>query len=59
MSDLKLNSIAGALLASVLGVMGVGVLADSIVHPNYPEKAGFLPEVQLETGGPAAPAVSA
>jgi cytochrome c len=28
------------------------------VHPNYPEKAGYLPEVELEVpgGGPATPA---
>jgi cytochrome c len=57
MSDLRFNSIAGAVLASVLGVMGVGIAADQLVHPNYPEKAGFLPEVTLETGGgPATPA---
>jgi len=56
MSDLRFNSIAGAVLASVLGVMGVGVAADQLVRSNYPEKAGFLPEVTLETGGgPAAP----
>lgn len=58
MSDLRMNSVFGAVLASVLGVMGVGVLADSLVQSHYPEKAGFLPEVQLETpgGGAAAPA---
>jgi cytochrome c len=58
MSDLRFNSIAGAVLASVLGVMGVGIAADQLVHPNYPEKAGFLPEVTLESGGggPATPA---
>ncbi|MBC7770676.1 MAG: cytochrome c family protein [Phycisphaerales bacterium] len=57
MSDLRMNSIFGAVLASVLGVMGVGVLADALVHPNYPDKAGYLPEVVLETpaGGVAAP----
>lgn len=57
MSDLRFNSIAGALIASVLGVMGVGVLADTVVHPHYPEKAGYLPEVNLDApgGGPAAP----
>ncbi len=57
MSDLRFNSIAGAVLASVLGVMVVGVGADTIIHPNYPEKAGYLPEVAAETGGggPAAP----
>jgi cytochrome c len=51
MSDLRNNSILGALLAAVLGVMGVGVAADTLVHPNYPEKAGFLPEVTLDSGG--------
>lgn len=58
MSDLKLNSILGATLASVLGVMVVGIAADAIVHPNYPETPGFLPEVAEEAsaGGPAAPA---
>lgn len=58
MSDLRLNSIFGAVLASVLGVMVVGVGADAIVNANYPEKAGFLPEVAEAGpgGGPAAPA---
>jgi len=58
MSDLRFNSIAGAALATVLGVMGVGIAADTLIHPNYPEKAGYLPEVQLDAGGggPAAPA---
>lgn len=58
MSDLRFNSIAGAVLASVLGVMGVGIAAESIIEPHYPEKAGYLPEVQLEAagGGPQAPA---
>jgi cytochrome c len=58
MSDLRANSILGAVIGSVLGVMGIGVLADAVYHPNYPEKAGFLPVVE-ETpggGGPAAPA---
>jgi cytochrome c len=58
MSDLKVNSIAGAVLASVLGVMGLGVAADAVFHPTYPEKAGFMPDVSLtpEGGGPAEPA---
>lgn len=58
MSDLRMNSVFGVVLASVLGVMAVGVAAETVIHPNYPEKAGFLPEV-IETpggGGPAAPA---
>jgi cytochrome c len=57
MSDLKVNSILGASLAAVLGVMLVGTVADSLVHPNYPEKAGYLPEVVIEgPSGPTAPA---
>lgn len=60
MSDLRFNSIAGTVLASVLGVMAVGVGADAIVQSHYPEKAGYLPEVVVETGSgggaPEAPA---
>jgi len=53
MSDLRMNTVFGALLASVLGVMGVGVLADTLVHPNYPDTPGYLPEVVLATPGAA------
>jgi cytochrome c len=57
MSDLRTNSILGATLGAVLGVMAIGVFANGVVHPNYPEKAGYLPEVAAEAaGGPAAPA---
>ncbi|MGQ0531770.1 MAG: c-type cytochrome [Caulobacteraceae bacterium] len=58
MSDLKMNSILGAGLATVLGVMIVGVGADTLVRPNYPEKAAYLPEVVIEgpeSEGPAGP----
>lgn len=56
MSDLRMNSVFGAVLASVLGIMGVGVLADTLVHTNYPDTPGYLPEVVLETpGGATAP----
>lgn len=56
MSDLRFNSIAGAVLGSVLGVMAIGIFANGLVHPQYPEKAGYLPEVAGDTGGgPAAP----
>jgi cytochrome c len=59
MSDLRFNSIAGAVLGSVLGVMAIGIFANGAVHPNYPEHPGYLPEVAAEAGGgggPAAPA---
>ncbi|MFT3729454.1 MAG: cytochrome c family protein [Terricaulis sp.] len=56
MSDLRFNSVAGAVLGSVLGVMAIGIFANGLVHPSYPEKAGFLPEVAADaSGGPAAP----
>jgi cytochrome c len=56
MSDLRFNSIAGATLAAVLGIMGLGIVSESVVHSSYPEKAGLQPAVQ-ETGGggPAEP----
>ncbi len=55
--DLRTNSILGAVLGSVLGVMAIGLFANGVVHPNYPEKAGYLPEVAAEDAGsgPAAP----
>jgi cytochrome c len=49
------NAIAGALLASVLGVMTVGTIAGNLLKPHYAAKPGYLPEV-IETsasGGPA------
>lgn len=58
MSDLKMNSIFGAGLAAVLGVMLVGVGAETLIHPNYPEEAAYLPEVVLDgptTEGPSGP----
>lgn len=56
MSDLQFNSIAGAVLASVLGVMAVGTISEGVLEPHYPAKAGYLPEVQeTSSGGPAAP----
>jgi cytochrome c len=58
MSDLRMNSILGAGLAAVLGVMVVGVGAETLIHPNYPEKAAYLPEVVAEgpaQEGPAGP----
>jgi cytochrome c len=57
MSDLKLNSIVGAVLGSVLGVMVIGIGAEAVIEPHYPEKAGFLPEVAEApvAGAPEAP----
>jgi cytochrome c len=50
-----MNSILGAGIAAVLGVMLVGVGAETLIHPNYPEEAAYLPEVIAEapSGGEA------
>ena len=52
------NAVAGAVLASVLGVMGIGLAAEGIFHTSYPEKAGFAPDAVFDNGGggPVAPA---
>lgn len=55
MSDLRMNSIAAAVIGTVLGVMGVGVAVDSIIHPSYPEKPGFAPDVVIAPEGGGAP----
>jgi cytochrome c len=41
MSDLFVNKIAGALLASALGFIGINRLADHIVHADVPEASEF------------------
>lgn len=43
--NLQLNMIAGATLASVLGIMGLGTLGDTLLASHYPEKPGYAPEV--------------
>jgi cytochrome c len=55
MSDLKVNSIAGVLLASFLGVMALRTSADALFAPEWPEKAGYLPEIAEAGGGGAGP----
>jgi cytochrome c len=57
MSDLKFNSVAGAVLGSVLGVMAIGLFATGLVHSKYPDKAGYLPAVSASDlgGGPSGP----
>lgn len=58
MSEQRFNSIAGAVLASVLGVMAIGIVSESVIEPNYPDTPGYQPEVAAATpsGGPAVPA---
>jgi len=60
MDSFELNKIIGALLGTLLFVMGVGFLAEAIYHPIEDRGAGYaLPEPEgTETAeGPAAPAI--
>jgi cytochrome c len=56
MSDLRNNMIAGAILASGLGVMGLNQLSQVVFHPHYPDedKMGMAVEVADTGGGGAA-----
>lgn len=56
--NLRNNMIAGATLAAVLGILGLGEVGNSLFASHYPEKPGFAPEVAegpTETGPAAAP----
>ncbi|MBI1251620.1 MAG: c-type cytochrome [Alphaproteobacteria bacterium] len=56
MSDLRFNAIAGAALASVLGVMGLQTAADALYAGHIPETPGFAPEVVETVAAPTGPA---
>ncbi|WP_421761172.1 c-type cytochrome [Devosia sp.] len=60
MDSFQLNKIIGAILGTLLFVMGVGFLAEAIYHPIEGRGAGYaLPEPEAaEAGGAAAPAVA-
>jgi cytochrome c len=55
MDSFEFNKIAGAVLGTALGVLGLGILGETIFHSETPEKPGFLVEVAeaAETGGEA------
>lgn len=58
MSDLRFNAIAGTVLASLLGVLALNAGAGYLFAPHFPEKAGYMPDVETGGGGagPEAPA---
>jgi cytochrome c len=41
MSDLRFNSIAGAVLASAMAVVGLGIVGETVFHPEFPAKPGY------------------
>jgi cytochrome c len=56
MSDLRFNAIAGTVLASLLGVLALNAGAGYLIAPHYPEKAGYMPDVETGGGGAGAEA---
>jgi len=57
MDSFEFNKIAGAVLGTLLFLMGLGIVTDSIFHVPLPKVAGYdLPSVQAEHAGGAAPA---
>src|SRR5262249_3351669 len=51
-SGSNFNAIAGAVLASVLGVMVLGIAGASLFSDKYPEHPGFAPDISaLQTAG--------
>ncbi|HEY8578500.1 MAG TPA: c-type cytochrome [Beijerinckiaceae bacterium] len=57
MDSFELNKIAGAVLGTLLFLMGVGTFTGAIFSPHKPEKPGYdLPAAEAGGGGAAAPA---
>lgn len=54
--NLRFNMIAGATLASALGIIGLTTVGDGLYASHYPEKPGYAPEVAEgpTPNGPAA-----
>lgn len=60
MDSFELNKIAGALLGTLLFVMGLGMLGDVIFAPHKPVVAGYaLPAAEEAPKAGAAPAAAA
>ena len=60
MDSFELNKILGAVLATLLVVMGLSIVSGAIYAPSEPEKPGFVIEAKTEGGAkgeekPAAP----
>lgn len=51
MQDLRVNTILGTAIASVLGVLGLNTLAESLVPTHYPKAAAYAVVLESETGG--------
>ena len=56
MDSFEFNKIAGAVLGTLLFMMGLGVLSESIFHHGVPKQSAYaLPSAEVETASAAAP----
>jgi cytochrome c len=51
MSDLRVNTIAGAVLGSLIVVVTLGIIAGDVFQPEFPEKPGYDIDISSVTGG--------
>lgn len=51
MSDLRVNTIAGAVLGSCMAALGLRIVGDSLFHPHFPEKPGYEIDISAFTSG--------
>jgi len=59
MDSFEFNKIAGAVLGTLLFLMGLGIVTDSIFHVPLPKVPGYdLPAVEAEHAGAATPAAA-
>ncbi|HWA23635.1 MAG TPA: cytochrome c family protein [Caulobacterales bacterium] len=62
MSDLRVNTIAGAVLGSFMAALGLRIVGEDLFAPKFPEKPGYDIDISAFTGaggGGAAPAEQA
>ena len=61
MDSFEFNKIAGAVLGTLLFMMGLGILSDAIFHSGVPKQSAYaLPAAEAEgAGGGATPAAAA
>jgi cytochrome c len=58
MSDLRMNTVAGAVLGSLMVVVALGIVAEEVFHPHFPEKPGYDIDISsLMTSSGGGPAV--
>ena len=60
MDSFEFNKIAGAVLGTLLFVMGVGILSDGIFHHGVPKQSAYaLPEAEVATASTGGAATAA